>query len=196
MKNIPFSGDLNDVLKGLLHGVIITPAGVPYLQMNYILLGGGRPMLIIVDGLQLSRGTSLLHIGNANDVETVEVLKYASTSIYGMEGGGGVLIITTKQGSGLATEDIESKGVFSVVIKGFYKAREFYSPKYDVDAAKKPNADLRTTIFWKPNLITNKDGNASFDFHNADGRGNYRVVVEGFDDKGNLGRQVYRYKVN
>jgi hypothetical protein len=192
MKNVKLYGQLGNVLTGILRGVRITSEGVPILR-----LGDGmsnRSMLIVLDGVQLPFKSSLNDFVTT-DVETVEVLKYANAAIYGMSAGGGVLVITTKQGSGLTLEDIESKGVFPVVLKGFYKAREFYTPKYDIDAAKKPNADLRTTIFWKPNLITDKDGNASFDYYNADGTGNYRVVVEGFDNKGNLGRQVYRYKV-
>jgi uncharacterized protein YfaS (alpha-2-macroglobulin family) len=53
----------------------------------------------------------------------------------------------------------------------------------------------RSTIFWNPELLTDKDGNASIDFYNADASGSYRVVIEGIDEKGNLGRQVYRYIV-
>jgi uncharacterized protein YfaS (alpha-2-macroglobulin family) len=55
--------------------------------------------------------------------------------------------------------------------------------------------DLRTTIYWNPNIITDKKGNASFEFFNADTKGNYRIVVEGIDENGHLGRQVYSYKV-
>jgi len=33
------------------------------------------------------------------------------------------------------------------------------------------------------------------EFYNADGQGSYRIVIEGMDEKGNIGRQVYRYKV-
>ena len=55
--------------------------------------------------------------------------------------------------------------------------------------------DLRSTIYWQPELITDKDGNASFEYYNADRTGNYRVVIEGIDNKGNIGRQIYRYKV-
>lgn len=32
-------------------------------------------------------------------------------------------------------------------------------------------------------------------FFNAGSKGTYRVVIEGIDGDGNLGRQVYRYKV-
>ena len=45
-------------------------------------------------------------------------------------------------------------------------------------------------------LLNQTDG---FDFemkyYNADGTGNYKIVIEGIDSNGNLGRQVYRYKV-
>ena len=54
---------------------------------------------------------------------------------------------------------------------------------------------LRSTIYWKPELATDKDGKASFDFYNADGTGTYRVTIEGIDEKGNLGRQTFTYKV-
>lgn len=78
---------------------------------------------------------------------------------------------------------------------GFYKAREFYSPKYDNSALVGRQRDLRSTIFWKPEIKTDKDGNASFEYYNADGTGMYKIVVEGIDNNGNIGRQVYRYKV-
>jgi uncharacterized protein YfaS (alpha-2-macroglobulin family) len=78
---------------------------------------------------------------------------------------------------------------------GFYKAREFYSPKYDNTYASSKERDFRSTIYWKPEILTDKDGQASFEYYNADGSGAYKIVIEGIDDKGNIGRQVYRYKV-
>jgi hypothetical protein len=109
-----------------------------------------------------------------------------------MEGGHGVIVITTKQGKGLDPKDIASIGILPITVQGFYKARQFYSPKYDVPSARK---DLRSTIYWQPELTTDKDGNAPFSFYNADGTGNYRVIIEGIDEKGNVGRQAFRYKV-
>jgi uncharacterized protein YfaS (alpha-2-macroglobulin family) len=51
------------------------------------------------------------------------------------------------------------------------------------------------TIYWKPNVSTNNDGKASLDYYNADTKGIYRVIVEGIDENGNLGRATYLYKV-
>jgi hypothetical protein len=111
-----------------------------------------------------------------------------------MEGGNGVLIITTKQG-GENLKDIASIGVLPIAPKGFQMAREFYSPKYNDTNINSKQPDLRSTIYWNPEIKTGKDGNASFDYYNADGAGTYKVTVEGIDGNGDIGRVVYRYKV-
>ncbi len=85
-------------------------------------------------------------------------------------------------------------GILPINVQGNYKAREFYSPKYESNITT-PQPDLRSIIYWQPELTTDKDGYASFNYYNADGKANYRVVIEGIDEKGNIGRQVYRYKV-
>jgi TonB-dependent SusC/RagA subfamily outer membrane receptor len=194
-------GQLSDVLNGRLRGVTFIGAfqKVPYLTLSFMSAMGSSaapPMLVVMDGAILNTGTGGVNIDNINinDVETVEVLKGASASIYGMNAAGGVLVITTKQGGGRDAADEVALGILPIKAFGFYKAREFYAPKYDINP-QNPRADLRTTIFWKPDVVTDKDGNASFEYYNADGQGTYRVVVEGIDDKGNIGRQVYRYQV-
>ncbi|GGI22325.1 carboxypeptidase regulatory-like domain-containing protein [Pedobacter mendelii] len=79
--------------------------------------------------------------------------------------------------------------------QGYNKERQFYMPKYDVPANLNRN-DLRTTIYWNPKVVTDKaTGLTSFDFYNADGKGQYKVVVEGIDGTGNIGRSVFRYTV-
>ena len=178
-------GPLATSLNGRLNGIIFI--GKFGHQIPYFHFG---KMLVVVDGVEGGDFSVL----NASDVETVEVLKYASASIYGMTGGHGVLVITTKQG-GRDSKDIASIGVLPVTVTGFYKAREFYSPKYDISSPANSGTDLRSTIYWKPELVTDKDGNASFEYYNADGTGSYRVVIEGIDENGDLGRQVYRYRV-
>ena len=75
---------------------------------------------------------------------------------------------------------------------GFYKARDFFPTKFDYITSNEPGH--YPTIFWKPDLITDEHGNASFSFFNA-GKGIYRIVIEGMDDYGNLARHVYTYKV-
>jgi TonB-dependent SusC/RagA subfamily outer membrane receptor len=178
-------GPLVTSLNGRLRGVIFLGQPgqqVPILDANMRMgLGTNAParMLVIVDGVEGGD----INVLNASDVETVEVLKNASASIYGMSGAGGVLVITTKQGGGQSAKDIVAEGVLPISPMGFYKAREFYSPKYDhPNAPAGGQRDLRSTIYWNPEIKTGIDGNASFDYYNADGTGTYKIIIEGIDN--------------
>ncbi len=161
----------------------------------HVRLGPNPPMLVVLDGIEFPGSQFNLDEINVSDIETVEVLKYSSASVYGAKGGGGVLVITSRRGGMEPISDEIPNGLLPVFPKGYYKARAFYTPKYDHTETSFNRPDLRSTIYWQPELITDKDGNASFDYYNADGSGSYRVVVEGIDTNGNLGRQVYRYNV-
>ncbi|MET4080540.1 hypothetical protein ABIB40_000484 [Pedobacter sp. UYP30] len=174
-------------LQSKLQGVIFR-GNIPYSTRS-----PNTPMGIRVDGVQTD--PDFLDGISASDVESVEVLKSISyTSLYGSEGGGGMILITTKRGGGGGNYDRYAPGVVSLSPKGFYIAREFYSPKYN-DPAKSPKVDLRSTIYWNPQVVAQKEKGASFDFYNASEPGNYRVVIEGIDAVGQLGRKVYTYDV-
>ena len=104
--------------------------------------------------------------------------------------------ITMKRGEyTLRSSNTYTPGIIKLNPKGFYKAREFYSPNYADPKTVTTAQDLRTTIYWNPQLITDGGGNASVEFFNADGTGNYKVIVEGINEYGYLGSNIYRYKV-
>lgn len=177
-------------LEGHLPGVALM-GGVPYLRERVGLTGAG-PMLVIIDGAQSSSNIDNLSVA---DVASVKMLKNVDAAIYGSQGANGVLLITTVKNKGLPVNKKISPGLLSYAPKGFYKARVFYSPVYGGSATQSNKPDERSTIYWNPDIVTDKDGGASFDFYNADGKGNYRIVVEGIDENGNVGRNVYTYKV-
>ncbi len=58
--------------------------------------GLGEP-LVVIDGVP--RSTDDFQRLNANDIENISVLKDASAAIYGVRGGNGVILVTTKKGS-------------------------------------------------------------------------------------------------
>lgn len=178
---------LTDCLQGRLFGVIFRN------DTAYLIRGGG-PMLIVIDGSYADAG--FLNDLNGSDIQSIEILKNIEyTSIYGSRGSGGVLIVTTKRGTGGAFYKRDAPGIITYMPKGYYKARTFYSPQYDVAGTNAMATDLRSTVFWKPNLVTDDDGKASFSYFNTDNKGSYRVVIEGIDANGNLGRKVFHYKV-
>ncbi|MEN0056683.1 MAG: TonB-dependent receptor plug domain-containing protein [Mucilaginibacter sp.] len=178
---------LSSVLQGRLLGVIFRN-GRPFTTR------GGGAMQLIVDGIYVD--SDYLDNLVINDIASIEVLRSGgNTAIYGSRGGNGLLVITTKRGDEGAVYNRYAPGIVAYSPKGYYKAREFYSPQYDDPKTNTQIQDLRSTIYWKPSIITDKEGNASISFFNADAKGTYRVVVEGIDADGNLGRQVYKYKV-
>jgi hypothetical protein len=193
-KDFKHATKLSDVLSGLVRGVTFDK-GVPYLKNSLVVGSNGSgmlPMLIVVDG---AIGISSVDNYNPAEIERVEVLKGASASIYGLGAGGGVMVLTSRMGG----DDLESNtsvemapGLLSIAPEGFYKARNFYTPRYDVAGASN---NYTGTVLWKPNLNTDKDGNVTFNIVNTSRPGNYRMVIEGIDSNGSLGRSVYKYKV-
>ena len=186
-----FSGCINleQCLQGRLLGVIFRN-GVPYSTRSQ-----GTPMQIIIDGVYVD--ADYFNTIVPTDVATIEVLRSGGyTSIYGGRGGGGVLLITTKRGDDPSyVFQRYTPNIVTYSPKGFTKTKEFYAPKYDDPKTNKEIPDLRSTIYWNPNINTDSAGQAKFSFFNADSKGNYRVVVEGIDDNGDLAHQVYHYKV-
>ena len=187
---------LSEILNGKLHGITFVQ-GMPFLQSHMVAspTESPEPMLLVLDGAEIKFGASFtIDDIQPAQVETIEVLKYASTGAYGMEGANGVLIITTKEGS-TGKKDITAVGLLPISPMGFYKARTFYSPKYDFANGNTIEPEMRPTIYWNPEIKTDKDGNANMEYYNAESRGIYKVIVEGIDKNGNIGRLVYRYKV-
>ena len=189
---------LFDVLNGRIAGVEFRRDSngnlAPYsIRSSNQLNGPAQPMTFVIDGM-FGRDITLIPVSQIGSVEVLRSMNYLAA--YGSRASNGILLITTKHGGQDQTPANSFNGTIEYSPMGYYKARQFYSPKYDHPARVTNMPDLRTTIFWKPIIETDKDGNASIDFFNADGKGKYRVVVEGIDYKtGSLGRRVYHYTV-
>ncbi|MBB5397781.1 TonB-dependent receptor plug domain-containing protein [Mucilaginibacter sp. AK015] len=190
-KQIKSFASLSQALTGVARNVDFNN-GKAYLRSSVSIAGGkivSEPMMIVIDGA-ITSGT----IDNIQpaDVESVEILKGANAAVYGMNSGSGVMVINTRRGGEVAETSQEmAPGIVSITPQGFYMAREFYAPVYD---DTKKDAAEGATVYWKPNLVTNADGNTAFDYFNQ-GPGRYRIVIEGIDNTGNIGRVVYKYTV-
>ncbi len=162
--------------------------------------GNKNPMQVYVKGLPVDVG--YLANVDVNMVESVETFfKDGFSGINQMNNTNGIISVNMKEspkGTKMSAKDLAllfpEQNVITFSPKGYEKVRQFYSPKYDVIKSAQ-NADLRTTIYWNPVVTTDKLGNAILNYYNADGRGTYKAIIEGFDKDGNLGRTVYRYTV-
>jgi TonB-dependent SusC/RagA subfamily outer membrane receptor len=180
-------------LSAFLPGVKISNGG-PGISMSLTSTVGTHTdgVLILVDG---QAGNTLDEI-SPRDVESIEFMKspvYAG--IYGIRGAGGVLLITTKKGR--ETKDLDTTIARHILPLRLSVniAREFYSPKYDKPESADTPIDSRTTVYWNPEIVTDKNGKAIVQYYNTDVPGNYQVVIEGISAKGHLCRQVFNYTV-
>ncbi len=185
---------LAQCLQGRVAGIIVNNGIVYSTRSMNSSFRGPVPMQIVIDGMMVE--PDFLSSINPNDVESIEVLKSGgNTAIYGMRGGGGVLVINTKRGEVNKDYRTYAPGIISYNPKGFYKGREFYAPDYADPKINTKMADLRTTVYWNPNIVSDSTGKASVEFFNGDGAGTYKAIIEGIDINGKVGRQIYRYSV-
>lgn len=101
--------DVSSTMEGQMSGVIINESsGQPGASKSILIRGvstnGDNSPLFIVDGVQVGNIDNI----NPSDVESIDVLKdAASSAIYGARAANGVVIITTKKGTG------SEEGVFT-----------------------------------------------------------------------------------
>ena len=93
---------VGNALQGKATGVQVIDNGTPGSDPTFRIRGLGtinnNNPLLVIDGIPTNDGLNQL---NANDIESIQILKDASsTAIYGSRGANGVVIITTKKGKG------------------------------------------------------------------------------------------------
>lgn len=93
---------VSDAVQGRAAGVQVISSGVPGSDATFRIRGIGtinnNNPLVVIDGVPTQSGLNQL---NPNDIASIQVLKDASaTAIYGSRGANGVVIVTTKRGTG------------------------------------------------------------------------------------------------
>lgn len=183
----------------------LAAAGLTFIEQQLFLTrnynqGLKVPIEIYANGMPVD--VNYLAGVEVNNVESLEVFYNDGLSgINRLSNTSGVLVINMKEIKKTAMSMNQFKALFPPTNilthkpKGFTTERKFYVPKYSGPRNSLQREDYRTTIYWNPSVNTDKDGNASFEFFNSDAKGLYRVVVEGLDNAGNIGRTVYKYQL-
>ncbi|HYH56855.1 MAG TPA: SusC/RagA family TonB-linked outer membrane protein, partial [Anseongella sp.] len=125
------AGRVESALAGRLAGVSVVtsrsrPGEAPLIRIRGVgSIDAGNNPLVVIDGFP---GGSLAQL-NMNDVESIEVLKDASAAaIYGSRGAGGVVLVTTKRGTGKAQLSLDTYYGVSVPLlhDDWLTGREWY----------------------------------------------------------------------
>lgn len=137
-----------DMLKGKVAGLLVTPgdggpgSGSRIRIRGSASLNASNDPLIVIDGVPIAQGaggamSNPLDLLNPNDIESFTVLKDASSAaIYGSRASNGVILITTKKGTGtraqvayngsVSLQQISSK----VPVMSPMELRSFYAEVY------------------------------------------------------------------
>ncbi len=96
--------------------------------------------------------------------------------------------ITTRSGKGPFMDYTPGIYLFKAMPLSWPAA--FYKPKYAVKNVTDHLLDLRSTIDWEPNIVTDANGEAKLSFYTADKPSTYTLTIEGSDMNGNLGAKT------
>lgn len=195
--------DLAMCLNTLLTGITYDNQTLKYYVTRNYNQGSRVPAQIFLDGMPIDEH-SLSSI-RPEEVAAIELfLKDDLGTVSRLYQNDGVISIMThkkekKDEPRMSLAEIEAmlpkSNVIDMYPLGYIKERTFYTPKYETQESKNTN-DYRTTIYWNSDVKTVGDEEVHLQFYNGDGNGKYKVVVEGMDELGNVGRKVYRYEVN
>ncbi|MEO6868352.1 MAG: hypothetical protein ABI168_01830 [Ginsengibacter sp.] len=179
MVNDPFAKSAYSIfnyLQGKVAGLQInTTTNPPTLDWR-----GGTP-LIYLNEIQSS--ADMITNIPVSDIAYIKIMR--PPFMGGAGGSSGAISIYTRRGGDQQVE--KGKGLSSNTVIGYSPIKQFYSPDYEkIDPANEKN-DLRTTLLWMPEMVTQPGNNkVMLKFFNNDVTHSFRVVLEGMTRDGRL----------
>ena len=153
--------------------------------------------LMIIDGMPMEGN---LGDFSPDDVDNIAVIKgAAATALYGTRAANGAIVITTKRGVTFGSETpyryMQRLVTQFVAAREFAKVPTFEAPDYVNDPSPKQRTDFRSTIFWRGNITTDAQGEATVQFYNSDEETTFQITAEGISKQGLVGRTTHFYAV-
>lgn len=156
---------------------------------------GDTGVLFVIDGFPRGTSADEFFYLTLNQIKDIMVVKgFDAFPFYGPSANGGAVIIRTRiDMSGSNVKDMFDRRNVSM-IQPFCKEARFYTPKYDTDSLRNdPIPDLRTTIHWDNNIVTDANGEATLEFYNGDLRGTKMIIIQGVGVNGMLASKKISY---
>ena len=151
-------------------------------KLNNISISGRKLIkpLILLDGMEVEYdGIAGIPVSM---IERVDILGYIEGyRLFGEGGSGGVMSFTTRSGWGSNSVNLHS---VNVKLSGYNEPRIFYSPRHHNTLEKDFKPDLRTTLFWEPNIKIESNKIYLLNYYNADNSTKIKIIVEGITSNG------------
>jgi TonB-dependent SusC/RagA subfamily outer membrane receptor len=174
--------NLVSLLVGRIAGVWVMRIPQPWETDSQIRIQGakGQPLFVLDGSVVTFDDINTLPV---SFIDRIDVLKPgASASIYGMRGANGVISVITGIDDTYTARPVR----YSVNVKfsGYNEPRIFYSPKHSSTLESDYKPDLRTTLFWEPNIKLENNKDLYLNYFNADNSSTIKVIVEGITADG------------
>ena len=153
----------NDIAQVLLVyfnvNVITDQSGNYTFDMGRHTSGTPQNPILTIDGMKVQEPIEILSYP-LNMVEAIAVDKSGTSG--GMQGGAGVIAITTRT-TPLFEMSTESTNLKRLTVKGYSPAKQYFEPKYLLQP-ENPDFSKFAALYWRPELVTDSTGTASFKF--------------------------------
>ncbi|RYE57505.1 MAG: hypothetical protein EOP48_05655 [Sphingobacteriales bacterium] len=158
--------------------------------------GKPQPMVVLLDGVETDQ--EVLKTLPASSIEGVEVLtSNYNTAVYD-KGYWGIILITTKMGGSDPFEKLKKTNhIANISGIGFSSVKEYYAPEIIPATGSPAGSSVRHNpplIYWNPSVDLNSSGKASVKFARLTSQRIYRIIVEGMNNSGHIGRSSYILK--
>ena len=179
--------ELSTFLASRLPGIIALPQGL--FRFRDLGSPNSKPIQIILNEFPVydtQMAKIILETLQLRDIEQIDYNRNATDGLawFPMTGSAFIAITLKKEAE---PYDYMPKNIQRAQLLGHQKPAAFYSPKYEALQQKNSETpDLRTTIYWNPNIKTNRRGKTFVEFYTADGNSPYSLVIEGITKKGKL----------
>ncbi|MBS1747746.1 MAG: TonB-dependent receptor plug domain-containing protein [Bacteroidetes bacterium] len=181
--NDPFARGATNVLQylqGKVAGLQITVAGMGGDNSSLSWRGGTPGLFMNEMPVDVNQLASI----NMSDVAYIKVFRPPFFGAVGGNGANGAIAVYTRRGADMQQAQ-NSGGLPYKLIIGYTTPKEFYSPDYATYDQRNESADLRTTLFWDPMILTQPGSNTiKIKFFNNDYSQSFRIVLEGISTDG------------
>lgn len=143
------------------------------------------PVMYIIDDVPQEHFFDQIDMLDVSAIDNLFVMKDNIGLLGHFPNTNGAIVITTKRG--FVQKNVKSMNIDRITPLGYQPPAEFYAPAYETQEqrdASKP--DLRTTIYWKPNVQFSSDGEALLEFYAADTPTTYQIIGEGVTSAGKI----------
>lgn len=126
------------------------------------------------------------------DAEAIRIVQSMPRWKPGMQRGRGVSVSYVIPVRFVLSDNFASRGYHqkqeSVIEIPYYRAREFYQPKYETKDEVVERKDFRKTIYWNPLVETDSNGEGEVRFYTSDDITTFKAIAEGISLNGEPGR--------